>query len=384
MRWHQHRSARTERLIEGLGGQHPLGDGNQIRSTGALNPRRDRRGKFTIAGGKLLEHNFRTALRYVAAGKFALIFIFRGIHRCSARRAASGKEFKTKSQYSVERSGSSPTLAIWASSAVAIEAARRVAWGGERPIDRGQIVEWGCFRGGRVGFSWRRGDNEVRVTGGRLVAGHRVGETLSMTIKVLMVDVDGVIVVHPEPHGWSVNLERDLGLSRNILQSAFFERHFNDVVHGRAALRERLAPVLQKIAPHLTCDRLIDYWFARDSNLNLDLLQQLGPARRDGLKLHLATVQEHERADYLWRKLGLKEQFDAIHYAADLGWAKPAPQFFAEVEQRCGFAPNEIFFIDDKVDNVEAARNCGWGAAVWTGKNTLEELLLSKPEAREG
>jgi hypothetical protein len=39
--------------------------------------------------------------------------------------------------------------------------------------------------------------------------------------------------------------------------------------------------------------------FAGDSNLNLDLLQQLGHARRRGLKLHLATVQEHERAA-LW------------------------------------------------------------------------------------
>jgi hypothetical protein len=101
-----------------------------------------------------------------------------------------------------------------------------------------------------------------------------------MPIKVLMVDVDGVIVVHPHPQGWSVNLERDLGLSRNTLQTAFFEPHFDDVVHGRAALRERLGPVLRKVAPHLTCDQLIDYWFRGDSNLNLDLLQQLGRARR--------------------------------------------------------------------------------------------------------
>ena len=196
-----------------------------------------------------------------------------------------------------------------------------------------------------------------------------------MMIKVLMVDVDGVIVVHPHPRGWSVNLERDLGLNRNALQAAFFEPHFNDVVHGRAALRERLGPVLQEIAPHLTCDRLIDYWFAHDSSMNLDLLEQLGRARRHGLKLHLATVQEHERADFFWRKLKLKDHFNAIHYAADLGWAKPAPQFFAAVERRSGFAPNDIFFIDDKIANIEAAHNHRWHAAVWTGNNTLEELL---------
>jgi putative hydrolase of the HAD superfamily len=135
------------------------------------------------------------------------------------------------------------------------------------------------------------------------------GKTLSMTIKALMIDVDGVIVVHPHPQGWSVHLERDLGLARDVLQDAFFKPHFSEVVHGRAALRERLGPVLRDIAPHLTCDRLIEYWFANDAHLNIDLLQQLGRARRRGLKLHLATVQEHERADFLWRRLGLREQF---------------------------------------------------------------------------
>lgn len=69
-----------------------------------------------------------------------------------------------------------------------------------------------------------------------------------MPIKVLMVDVDGVVVVHPHPHGWSANLENDLGLARDTLQTAFFEPHFHEVVHGRAPLRDRLGPVLQEIA----------------------------------------------------------------------------------------------------------------------------------------
>ncbi len=190
-----------------------------------------------------------------------------------------------------------------------------------------------------------------------------------------MVDVDGVVVTHSHPHGWSANVERDLGLSRDTLQASFFEPHFRDIVHGRIALRDRLGPVLLEIAPHLTCDQLIEYWFENDAHLNMELLAQLERLRSRGLQLHLATVQEHERADFLWRQLGLSERFDAIHYAADIGWAKPAPEFFREVERRSGFAPDEIFFIDDKVENVEAARGCGWRAEVWTGESTVEHLL---------
>ena len=38
--------------------------------------------------------------------------------------------------------------------------------------------------------------------------------------KVLMVDVDGVVVV-PRPGGWAADLERDLGLSVAALQASF-------------------------------------------------------------------------------------------------------------------------------------------------------------------
>jgi len=190
-----------------------------------------------------------------------------------------------------------------------------------------------------------------------------------------MVDVDGVVVAHPHPQGWSHNLEQDLGLSRETLQECFFRPHFGDVLRGRATLRERLEPVLRQIAPELTCDRLIEYWFANDANLNLDLLAQLELARREGVKVHLATVQEHERAQFLWNNLGLAKRFDAIHYSADLGWAKPAQEFFIEIERRTGFSPAEIFFLDDKIENLEAARRRQWHAALWSERNSLQELL---------
>ncbi len=190
-----------------------------------------------------------------------------------------------------------------------------------------------------------------------------------------MVDVDGVIVAHPDPKGWSVNLERDLGLKIEDLQAKFFALHFGDIIHGRAALRERLGPVLEQIAPHLTCDQLCTYWFENDSHLDHDLLDQLADLRAQGVELHLATVQEHERAAYLWETMALKERFDAIHYAAALGHAKPAPEFYAAIEARTGFAPADLFFIDDKAANVEAAQARGWRAAVWTGRERLADLL---------
>ena len=189
-----------------------------------------------------------------------------------------------------------------------------------------------------------------------------------------MVDVDGV-VVKPRRGGWAANLEQDLGLPLTVLQAQFFKPHWADVVNGRAGLHERLAPVLAEHAPHLTCERLCAYWFEHDSQLDDGLLEELAALRTAGLVLHLATVQEHLRAEHLWSRLGLRERFDAMHYSADLGCGKPDPAFFAAVAGRTGFAPAEMLLLDDKLENVEAARAAGWGGALWTGEEPLRALL---------
>ena len=194
-------------------------------------------------------------------------------------------------------------------------------------------------------------------------------------MKALMVDVDGVIVVHPDPAGWSTNLKRDLGLAIELLQEKFFAPNFHDIVHGRAALRERLAPVLADIAPHLTCDQLCAYWFENDSHLDHGLLEQLAAIRAQGVRLHLATVQEHERAAYLWDAMRLKDRFDAMHYAADLGAKKPHPDFYAEIGRRTALAPHEMRLIDDRLENVEAAIAAGWSGFHWTPGSRLAEAL---------
>jgi len=194
-------------------------------------------------------------------------------------------------------------------------------------------------------------------------------------IKALMVDVDGVIVVHPHPSGWAYKIEEDLGLSRNLLQQEFFDKHWPDILLGRARLHDRLAPVLAEIAPHLSSESLTAYWFKEDAHLDRDLLRQLAALRDEGFEIHLATVQDHARAAYLWTDLGLRDCCDAMHYAAALGCAKPDPAFFQRIEERTGLEGTELFFIDDKVSNIDAARACGWNAALWTGRRRLLDLM---------
>ncbi|MBX5225789.1 HAD-IA family hydrolase [Rhizobium sp. NLR9b] len=196
-------------------------------------------------------------------------------------------------------------------------------------------------------------------------------------MKVLMVDVDGVLI-----HGRPTNglphftyLERDLGLRPDLLQQEFFQVHWGDIIIGREALEPRLADVLAKIAPHLSAAALIDYWFENDSRLDRNLLEDLAALRRSGVTLFLATNQEHRRARYLMEQLDLGAHFDDIVYSAALGHSKPSPDFFRMATERAGVLAAEIAFIDDMAANVETARQFGWNAAQWTAGATLAGAL---------
>lgn len=196
-----------------------------------------------------------------------------------------------------------------------------------------------------------------------------------MRRKAIMVDVDGVLISHPNSGGWSANLENDLGIPPRLLQDVFFRRHWADVVHGRAALRDRLALALAELAPSVSPAALIEYWFTNDAHIDERLLAELRLLRSEGVELYLATVQEHERAAYLWDRLQLRSSFDGMHYAAALGYSKPDHAFYRGVEAAVQIESEAIFFIDDKIENVEAARECGWCAALWTGESTVGELM---------
>jgi putative hydrolase of the HAD superfamily len=198
-----------------------------------------------------------------------------------------------------------------------------------------------------------------------------------MTIKVLMVDVDGVILRRPTGKRWDHDLRADLGIDPEALQEYFFKPYWAEIIVGRAELKTHLSKALARIAPDAAMDRLIEYWFVKDATFDDVLLADLAALRADGVPLHLATDQEHQRAAYLWNELDLRNRFDAMHYAAALGVQKVQAAFFAAVTERVGLAVDEIGFIDDSAANIAAARAAGWRGHVWTPDSQLKDALAA-------
>ena len=192
-----------------------------------------------------------------------------------------------------------------------------------------------------------------------------------------MIDVDGVLVRGRPSDGkpWAATIEADLGLTREQLQTEFFKPHWSKIVIGQGGLREHLEPVLMRIAPKVSYDEFVTYWFENDALLNIELLEELRQRRNSGTKIYLATNQEHLRAVHLMEKLGLREHCDDIFYSAALGCRKPDAAFFTRAAELSGFSPEQLVLIDDTAENVMAARKSGWKAVVWVQDSSLSSAL---------
>lgn len=196
-------------------------------------------------------------------------------------------------------------------------------------------------------------------------------------IKAVMIDVDGVLVEGRPSDGrhWATSLEADLGLRFELLQDVFFKRYWDLIVTGRTALREQLAAILSNIAPALTADEVLSYWFRQDARLNQELVNDLAMIRAAGSPVYLATNQEHERARDIMNVLGLAAHVDGCYYSAAVGHRKPSAEFFAFVAADAGLAAPELLLIDDDEDNIKGARKSGWHAAQWTGQERIYDLV---------
>src|SRR4051794_28665370 len=113
----------------------------------------------------------------------------------------------------------------------------------------------------------------------------------------LMFDLDGVVIFKDGP--WHSRLAFDFGISPAILQNAFFDPYWSDIVVGRIPLEAHLRSSLAEIAPKVEPEELLSYWFHRASRLNYELLAEIQTLRSVGHSCHCATNQEHLRARFL-------------------------------------------------------------------------------------
>ncbi|MGL4553136.1 MAG: HAD-IA family hydrolase [Gemmataceae bacterium] len=109
-------------------------------------------------------------------------------------------------------------------------------------------------------------------------------------------------------------------------------------------------------------------------NVHFEAQNTLSRLRRRGLKIGLASNFDGRLHLVLDRHESLRSHLDRVIVSSEIGWRKPAPQFFAALCD--GYAPNQVLLVgDDRVNDYDGARAAGLHAVLLDDKTTLNDLL---------
>jgi putative hydrolase of the HAD superfamily len=163
---------------------------------------------------------------------------------------------------------------------------------------------------------------------------------------------------------------------------------WDDVVNGRRPIEPALAAALEAIGSTASVEDVLGCWFEADYvpiQATIDFAQR---ASLSGVRVVLATNQEHRRARFLVEGLGAAFPLDGIVYAAEVGAQKHESRFFDVASECLGISLDrraEVLFVDDTLGNVHQASASGWTAihadasGAWIAQ---AERVLGIPQGR--
>lgn len=98
-----------------------------------------------------------------------------------------------------------------------------------------------------------------------------------------------------------------------------------------------------------------------------------------GVPLFAITNFSHEFwPPFRAREAALFDRFQDILVSGDVKLVKPDPAIYALALERFGLAPGEGFFIDDRLDNIEAGERAGLIGHVFRDSATLRSALVKQ------
>ena len=176
-----------------------------------------------------------------------------------------------------------------------------------------------------------------------------------MSHPVVILDADGVFLRTIRPGNY---LEHRYGLS--VAQTAGFQKFMSQCLVGKADLKPELPRFLKEWGIPETPEAFLDEAFGSGSEIDESVAKVVKDLRRQGIFCGLATNQDQHRMRYLDERLSIRKHFDATFVSCELGVRKPDADYYHAVQ--ASFPGKTLVFWDDRPENVQAAKECGWSA----------------------
>jgi putative hydrolase of the HAD superfamily len=198
-----------------------------------------------------------------------------------------------------------------------------------------------------------------------------------MRISTVLLDADGVVQF---PGAIAAHFAQRYGWPEDKLRG-FFHHVFHErpELDGGLTGDEDLRVVMHEALPEWGWaeepDIFVRDWLRLGAVPDPAVLDLVARLRAAGVVCGLASNQPMLRARYMDDDLGYRKLFDHRFYSAELGYAKPDAEFFTAALAALGAPPSQVLFIDDREENVAAARACGLHGVVHRPGDLLHDQL---------
>lgn len=195
-----------------------------------------------------------------------------------------------------------------------------------------------------------------------------------MTIKALFWDIGGVLLTN----GWDREQRADLIARYGLDATDFTERHklaVPELELGRLTLDDYLSQVVFFTPRDFSREDFRASMEAQSQphQETLTLARELGGRWR----MYTLNNEGHDLNEYRIRTFQLNEFLLGFFTSCYLGVMKPNPAFYRLGLHLTQAKPEEAVMIDDRLQNVEAARSVGMQAVQYTGAAPLRVELAA-------
>jgi len=180
-------------------------------------------------------------------------------------------------------------------------------------------------------------------------------------IRCIAWDFDGVLnrnVVNGR-FIWQDRLA-DFGIDRKVFETFMFADGFWPVMRGQEDLLHRLQRFSEHAPFQVTAEELLNIWFRADALPCSQMLKLMQRVQDAGLRQIIATNNEHRRSSYIEADMGYGARIEKLYSSGRMGVAKPDAAYFRAIENDLELRPDQIFFVDDFRENIDAAKTCDW------------------------
>lgn len=199
-----------------------------------------------------------------------------------------------------------------------------------------------------------------------------------MAIRAVIFDFGGVLV-RTEDRSSRQQLAERLGMSYQELSEVIFDSETaRRSTLGEISADEAWESIRNKLGltPKELASMREEFWGGDALDVELiDFLREL----KDDYQVALLSNAGSDLRQALEEEWQISDVFDLIVISAEVGMAKPDPQIYQHVLEQLGIAPNEAIFVDDFIENVNAASAAGMYAIHFKSsqqaRNALAELL---------